>query len=216
MSEQQFTEDRLVSEVYQSASHEQPPSDADREILTRALDMKRKKPSSPFAGNWKVPLSLAAVLVVGLAVVLRLGISPANHEPDADQIMSKPAAPAAVAKEKKSASRARAVGETQAEPRDIEFIEKVIESESREIEILLQKDKAEAEVQEVTEGAIQSYGSINDFMSAEFWAGEIQSLFDRGMMDQARKELIVFKEAFPEYDASALENMLYTRTETGQ
>ena len=49
---------------------------------------------------------------------------------------------------------------------------------------------------------------MDDFMSAEFWVQEIQSLYARGLEDLARKELAVFKEAFPDYDASDLERLL--------
>jgi hypothetical protein len=52
------------------------------------------------------------------------------------------------------------------------------------------------------------YGSMNDLLSPDYWHKEIQSLYELGRVDEARKQLSLFKEAFPEADASELESLV--------
>ena len=62
-----------LSELYQHASREEPPEELDARILSearRAADPHHR--SSPFAGDWKVPASIAAALIIGLTVVFQL------------------------------------------------------------------------------------------------------------------------------------------------
>lgn len=89
MTEHEFEKDDLISDLYQAIDKDHPSSGVDREILARAYGAKPAKSGSPFSGGWKVPLSLAAVLVVGLAVVLRLGVSPKQPLPEFDQAIPK-------------------------------------------------------------------------------------------------------------------------------
>lgn len=218
MTEQQFNEDRLVDQVYQSFEREHPSSDTDREILARALDVKTAKPSSPFAGNWKVPLSLAAVFVVALAVVLRLGVSPKDTMPVVDEIRMKQAAPAPQAEpagraEKDAVTMEEAPAAAMTAPAAPVEMKAEQESLEKKADVGKQKESSALvdEMEDVAREAdatVKTYGSMADFMSAEFWVQEIRSLYARGLEDLARKELVVFKEAFPDYDASELERLL--------
>ena len=62
-----------LSRLYRLAQHQQPPIDLDRKILSTARrEVDRFHLGSPFAGGWKVPVSMAAVLVIGLTVLFQL------------------------------------------------------------------------------------------------------------------------------------------------
>ena len=73
---------------------------------------------------------------------------------------------------------------------------------------ILVEESAKKPAKERERSGRQNYGSMDDFMSPEFWQEEIRSLYNRGHIDVARKEFRVFKEAFPDYDASELEQLL--------
>ncbi len=62
-----------LSRLYRLARHQQPPIELDRKILSTARrELDRFHLHSPFAGDWKVPVSMAAVLVIGLTVLFQL------------------------------------------------------------------------------------------------------------------------------------------------
>lgn len=61
-----------LSRLYQESSQETPPDRLDRDILHYARNNLRKRhrlPVSPFTSNWTIPVSLAAVLLISIALV---------------------------------------------------------------------------------------------------------------------------------------------------
>ncbi|MBT7951589.1 MAG: hypothetical protein HN764_08195 [Gammaproteobacteria bacterium] len=89
--------DSKLSTSYQKASSEQAPAHLDDAILAasrRAVKSKPRYAFSPFASDWHVPLSLAAVLVLSVTVIISIQYdsdesylgSPETYEP---QTMSK-------------------------------------------------------------------------------------------------------------------------------
>lgn len=80
--------DKLISDLYSESSQESPSSAADEKILSQSRaelkddsahsDKKdsvanfRSKGSSPFSGQWTVPASLAAVIVLSVTVVFMI------------------------------------------------------------------------------------------------------------------------------------------------
>ncbi len=69
--------DSMIDGLYPRSSQDLPPESLDKLILTKAHNANKKPESgSPFSGGWKIPFSMAAVMVLGLAVLLRLGVSP--------------------------------------------------------------------------------------------------------------------------------------------
>jgi len=210
MTEEQFDEDRLVSEVYGLIKTDNPPSDADREVLARAHEMKTSSSLAPFAGNWKVPLSLAAVFVVALAVVLKLGVGPQETAPMQDQVLQKKSVPAPAVSSQPE-SRERAASPAARAPLESDAAESELLSPggmSLEARDVMVEESAKRTDKEIERTGRQNYGSMDDFMSPEFWQEEILSLYTRGHIDVARKEFRVFKEAFPDFDASELEQLL--------
>ena len=64
-----------ISRVYPQASSENVPEEVDEAVLNMARDSVRGGSSNivvPFSGSWKVPMSLAAVLVLSVTVVLKM------------------------------------------------------------------------------------------------------------------------------------------------
>lgn len=87
-----------LSRLYRDAAQRQPSSEVDDAILAearRALKPRAQVISSPFASNWAVPLSLAAILVLGVGVVLFVSDEIGMNKPlesGADlSVMEKPA-----------------------------------------------------------------------------------------------------------------------------
>ena len=67
--------DSSLSRDYQSASSEQAPGHLDDAILAASRRQVKSRPRyafSPFASDWRVPLSLAAVLVLSVTVVITM------------------------------------------------------------------------------------------------------------------------------------------------
>ncbi len=67
--------DSVLSRSYQNASTEQAPEKLDDAILAASRRQLKSRPRyafSPFASDWHVPLSLAAVLVLSVSVIMTL------------------------------------------------------------------------------------------------------------------------------------------------
>ena len=62
-----------LSRLYEVGAKEEPTAELDATILNAAREsVKSTSGRYPFSGGWRVPASLAAVLLVGLAVILQL------------------------------------------------------------------------------------------------------------------------------------------------
>ncbi len=84
--------DPVMDDLYQRSSREQPPESLDQLILKKAHDSNKKPGAgSPFSGGWKIPFSMAAVMVLGLVVLLRLGVAPDDPYPVMQESVSIPA-----------------------------------------------------------------------------------------------------------------------------
>lgn len=62
-----------LSDQYHTAASESPPRHLDRAVLTaarKAVGARRHIAFSPFASDWHIPVSLAAVLILSVAVVV--------------------------------------------------------------------------------------------------------------------------------------------------
>ena len=65
-------EDEKLSAIYKDAGQDLPPSQLDDKILAAARRETSSRPHpafSPFSSNWRVPVSLAAVLVLSIGIV---------------------------------------------------------------------------------------------------------------------------------------------------
>lgn len=68
-------DDPALSAQYRQAAVEQPPAHLDKSILTaahRAVRARQPLAFSPFASDWHIPVALAAVLVLSVALVLNM------------------------------------------------------------------------------------------------------------------------------------------------
>lgn len=156
--------------------------------------------------------------MVALAVVLRLGVSPKDTMPVVDEIRMKQVVPAPQAEpagraEEDAATMEEAPAAVMSAPAAPAEMKAEQESLEKKAVVGKQKERSAfvdemADVARETRTTVKTYGSMDDFMSAEFWVEEIHLLHASGMDDLARKELAIFKEAFPDYDASDLDRLL--------
>ncbi|MGI9302245.1 MAG: hypothetical protein ACR2RB_05995 [Gammaproteobacteria bacterium] len=78
-----------LGRLYARAAREPSPPAVDSRILIEARQtIAKPRAGSPFSGGWKVPLSMAAVLVIGLAVILD-----AQRQQETGVPVEKPTAP---------------------------------------------------------------------------------------------------------------------------
>lgn len=85
--EQMLTASHELRARYRAASQEEPSAQVDDAVLASAHRAVRSRPrlaSSPFASSWRVPLSIAAVLVVSVTVTLMV-VRDERHLPSAEQ-----------------------------------------------------------------------------------------------------------------------------------
>jgi hypothetical protein len=78
-------DDEVLARLYKEGAKEEPPTKLNNEIINYAAtankpEAKNSKVSSHFGGGWKVPLSMAASLVVVFALLIQLEQSPQQLE----------------------------------------------------------------------------------------------------------------------------------------
>jgi len=87
-NEQQL-DDPQLSSIYKQAKQEMPPAHLDKTILTAAKQQTAARPMNPFTNNWRMPASLAAVLIIsfGIVTLMETDVTPVNGiEPAFDEI----------------------------------------------------------------------------------------------------------------------------------
>ena len=74
-------DDQVLAELYKKGAKETAPAKLNYEIINYAAQAKKsKRGSSHFSGDWKVPLSLAASVVVVFGLLVQLDQSPQQVE----------------------------------------------------------------------------------------------------------------------------------------
>ena len=82
---------------YRNASSEEPAAlidDAIRAQARRAVGSRPRRPGSSFSANWRVPLSIAAVMVLSVSLTV-MTVRHDKHQPSADQLPERQSVPAA-------------------------------------------------------------------------------------------------------------------------
>ncbi len=76
----QSQDDQVLAELYKAGAKETAPAKLNYEIINYAKNAEKHSGSSHFAGDWKVPLSLAASVVVVFGLLVQLDQSPEQLE----------------------------------------------------------------------------------------------------------------------------------------
>jgi hypothetical protein len=163
--------DEKVSAGYRALGGEAPPRALDEAVLAAA----RRRPS-----RWRVPLSIAAVLVLGVGVTLRM----LPQRPDAEtvalapQVMETPA-PAAPAPSAPSAPSAPAPAADAARPAPATAAAGVAAQGRARAEIAAKPAQAE--------------------LPPQAWLARIAALRKEGRTREADESLAGFKKRYPDY-----------------
>ena len=214
----------LISKIYAESSKEQPPEALDAAIFDEAHQVITVEKKEFLSTPWKAGLSMAAVIVLGLAVVLEVGVvnydkgvfeKPVKRDVAEDQTMDA----AVVADEAPSGS-----SESSAAP-----IERKRNLKQRSMPSVVQPTASEAtqqpfemraphrnelatEAEETKESGVQRQGIAQDLSGAatvkmkrpERWLSEIQELIEQGENQQAAQEIKKFKRYYPDVDLNAI------------
>ena len=214
--------DAKLAALYRTAAREEPPpalDDAIRAAARRAVASRPQRASSSFIRSWRVPLSIAAVMVlsVSLVTVMRdeapeMVLSPGGLPGEADHKRAGPAAD--------TGQSATAVPKTllpHAQQSDSVGLRPPAQTGSSGIGLRdsrvapdsaaeSRKDMAAAEAVTRTPapaslmaGATQSRADL----APEKWLERIEDLRRQGKFEEARTSLAEFRKRFPNYELPA-------------
>jgi hypothetical protein len=159
--------DEKVTRAYRALGGEEPPSALDEAILARA----RRSPM-----HWRVPLSIAAVLVLAVGVVLRV-----QHERT----------------EAESVALAPQVMETPRPAAKPAAVPAAVERARRAEEATADAARREAPAGVVGEARVRALASAP--ITPEAWLERIAELRKQGRTREAEESLAEFKKRYPDY-----------------
>ena len=215
----------LISKIYSESNQEQPPESLDAIILEEAHQVVTVEKKQFLSTPWKAGLSMAAVIVLGLAVVLEVGVvtydkgvfeKPVNREVEEDQMMDAAVvadeAPSGLSEsnaapiETKRHLKQRAMPSGAQQPSASEA-----KQQSFEMGAPLRNESA-AEAETTKENRAQQQGMAQDLSSTatikikrpERWISEIQTLIEQGENERAAQEIKKFKRFYPDVDLTAI------------
>lgn len=216
-------QDMFISELYSRTATQQPPEALDEIILAQAHQAVSGNKKKPLSTAWKAALSLAAVMVIGLAVVLEVGI--VTHD---QGVFEKPGirqAAEAIKDDMVEEAVAPAGATSTVSPapapvpleREIKLKKQAVPAPQKKVVPSRNEARIEAEIMEQsrvfkrdrTQGL--SGGPSHDAMEAppaEPWLNEIRRLIDQGEQQRAAQELLEFRRHYPGVDVAALEMLL--------
>ena len=225
MTEQKLSIDsaeniELISELYSNSKKEQPPEFLDVKILEEAHQAVTTKKKQFLSTTWKAGLSMAAVLIVGLAVVLEVGVvthdkdvfeKPVIQEALEGDAMDNAGATVEAASGLAESNAAPVKAERSLKPRVMPFAAKRKAPEA-ERPLFNKRNKIADEVEATTEGQVlqqeaaqELSGSSNiKMVRPERWIIKIQKLIEQGEEQQAAQEIKKFSFYYPDVDLTAL------------
>jgi len=183
-------DDRDLSGLYRATRLEEPSAELDRAVLMearRALTRRRRR--------WLVPLSTAAVLVLGLSLTLYEIEAPrptAVEAPAPPESMGEaaPASPAAGAMSDQAVERPMLKLQRSAAPRSLP-----------EAEEALSEKAWPAERDLLTSPASGAKAESGDDPDA--WVARLMELLEQGDEETLRTELAAFRQRYPDYPLPA-------------
>ena len=195
----ELTEYADISELYCKTQDVEPPAHLDQRIMMAArAATSSRKPAATRAGwvpsrRWSVPVSLAAVMVLGVGLVSLM-----QQEPDygADSVpMSEPASPVEPAKSMEPVPMQAAPAPPvpmQAAPAPPVPRARTMEERTQEKPIIVPAGTVPALES-------NSEGTEAPTRSAEEWLSEIDALRRQGRNAEAEESLGEFRQQYPDY-----------------
>jgi hypothetical protein len=209
--------DPHISALYRKTGNIEPPASLDETVLANARRAVRQR-----RNRWMLPLSTAAVLMLGLTVLLKLNsewqptpkledsapTSAANEDKLAEapiRMMAKKAAPApAETRALKSAPPSIATAPRDEQPRktarEKTEIAKMLGSASDTAPIsdsaIQQAEKSKDTESPVITGMAQAEQKV---LEPKEWIKKIRKLLEAKKQDEAEKELKAFRKRYPDY-----------------
>ena len=186
--------DEKVSAGYRALGGEEPPRALDEAILAAA----RKRPS-----RWRVPLSIAAVLVLAVGVTLRM--LPQRPEAEsvalAPQVMQTPRPAASPPAPARDQAKPAAGAETAAE---VAAADALAESRMRSDIAAKPASRASAAPTPAAAGAAAESSVLagklaRAELSPQAWLERIAELRKQGRTREAEESLAEFKKRYPDY-----------------
>ncbi|MEX1266786.1 MAG: hypothetical protein WEA08_07670 [Woeseia sp.] len=181
-----------LSRAWRAVSAEHTPAELDRAVLQDAREALSDGGRAP-AGGWLAPLSVAAALVLGIAVIIEMPASHRTGDAD-DETRSAPA----VVEEHTSAPKPhdrslRKAGSTVASPARQGKVQSPVP-------IGAGNDALNERTESVDAGADARIGHCDseDTSSADVWWSCIEALRDSGEAEAAASELLRLQDRFPE------------------
>ncbi|ODB83106.1 hypothetical protein A3194_16585 [Candidatus Thiodiazotropha endoloripes] len=194
-------EDSGLNRLYRAGRHEAPSEALDQAVLSRA-----RKATAKYRNRWIVPLSSAALLLIGIGLSLPLidlrhdVYDQPQHQPapapqaeslsESDQSLQKPAkAPASRVIERQN----RAEPVPQADMAAPPLMEQRAKTKFR------QGTAERKQLQEAPETMMRSIDSEKTHSTPERWLTEIEALIESGQDQAARRSLSAFRASYPDY-----------------
>ncbi|MCG8489396.1 MAG: hypothetical protein MI756_18155 [Chromatiales bacterium] len=191
-------EDSELNRLYRSGRHEAPSDALDQAVLSEA-----RRATAKYRNRWIVPLSSAALILLGIGLSLPLIdldiYDEHQHMPapapqaesiyESDQALQKPAlptAPASGAVELRNQAVPAPQADLAAPPR-MEQRAKAKRAPERE------------PLREVPEAVLQSIDREQSDLTPELWLAEIEALIASGQDQAARHSLNGFMSTYPDY-----------------
>jgi len=178
-------DDEELSNRYRALGREEPSAELDAKIIAAS---RRAAASRPRPGRWMLPLSLAAVIVLSVAVTLQMQHEPAAPEAPA---AARPAAPAENAAQSVASPAPEQQGPAAAVP--VPGPAAVMGRPSREA---ADRERFERAAPAAAEERARQLSAEE---SPQRWLEQIAELRREGRDDEADRRLAEFRRRYPAY-----------------
>lgn len=205
-------EDPAISALYRRSRDSEPPAELDHAVLAEAQRVARRRPR-----RWLLPLSTAAVVVVGVTLVLKMGMQP-QFSPQPAGVPHEPPGPVSAPEQRQPTPVAPPARDSRAEEalspplksasppprptakRRTEGLESL--SEPAQSDRMRFKAPAAPAVQSKAAGApaAEERESLNvqDAPTPELWLKQIEELLTSGRQSEAKAQLAAFRRRYPD------------------
>ncbi|MCU7808319.1 MAG: hypothetical protein KZQ73_10690 [Candidatus Thiodiazotropha sp. (ex Semelilucina semeliformis)] len=195
------TDDRQLSELYRASRNEQPAAELDAAILAQAHAQARSR-----RRRWMLPLSTAAVILLGTSLTLTLVQPPVSTQlPDEktdvmsealEEMTPKASSPPAAAPAMKRQAVAPA-----GEPPVLELQSAMPSRAEMDADVLAPMERRASEMKREKSSfgqAMAEKEAIEVLRTPEAWINDMHSLLRDGEVDALEQELAAFREHYPD------------------
>jgi hypothetical protein len=214
----------LISKIYSESNQEQPPEVLDAAILEEAHQAVTVEKKQFLSTPWKAGLSMAAVIVVGLAVVLEVGVvtydkgvfeKAVNRDIEEDQMMDTAVvadeAPSGSSESNSAPIETKRHLKQRAMPSAVQPSASGAKQQPSDMGAPLRSESA-TEAETTKESRAPQKGMAQDLSNAvtikikrpERWISEIQKLIEQGEDKRAAQEIKKFERYYPDVDLNAI------------